>query len=148
MARNKKYTRDEKLRAVMVMRECGSTTKAEKITGISRSMLSRWDRALREEMKEVEPLPVTEAEVIQRVNDARRDFLEKHYADITTAFKAAIQKTITGLQEQKVTPMAAITIAEKLANIVKMFAIAESSGAANTENLLTMCLNKIEKNKM
>jgi transposase-like protein len=148
MARNKKYTRDEKLRAVMVMRECKSTTKAEKITGISRSMLSRWDRALREEMKEVEPLPVTEAEVIQRVNDALRDFLEKHYADITTAFKAAIHKTITGLKEQKVTPMAAITIAEKLANIVKMFAIAESSGAANTENLLTMCLNKIEKNKM
>ena len=146
MAKHKQYTPEDKLRAVMMYRECGSLAQVARVTGFPRTTIKQWNEAFDEIPKETS-IEVIEAEVVQHVADAKREFLNQHYKPLSEAFGTAVKNLLDDMKLNPPTALAAVTIAEKVANIIKLFSTAETTGAANTENLLDMCIKKINGEK-
>lgn len=141
--KKKRYTAEEKTRAVMMLRECGSIAHTARACGVPRTTLKQWDAAY-DNTPQPPDIQEIETEVVRRVTDAKREFLAVHYNRLSTAFGYAIAQVLIDMQAKPPSALAAATIAEKLANIIKLFSTAEEAGVPGAENLLEICIQKIK----
>lgn len=142
-----KYSREEQLRAIAMVQQLGSTSKASRALGISRTTLQYWQKTLGEEIRRDCGLQVAESRVSREVRkaiaDAHHEFLNEHYSELSDTFKLAIGKAKKELQAGTLSAMQSITIAEKIANIIDTMSTAEVAGNTQVNNLLQFCINEV-----
>lgn len=144
-----KYTREEQLRAVAMIEQLGSASKASRALGIGRTKLIYWQKTLGEEIKKDTQLQVAQAtvsrEIKEAITDARHRFLSEHYSELNKVFRLAIQKTIEGLNDGELNATQTMYIAEKISNIINSMSTAEATNNTQINNLLQFCINEVEK---
>ena len=143
----KVFTREDQIRAVAMIEQLGSATKASRATGIGRTTLLYWQKILYGEIKKDTELQQAESHVSREVRhalaNAHREFLNEHYSELSDTFKLAIGKAKKELQAGTLSAMQSITIAEKIANIIDTMSTAEVAGNTQVNNLLQFCINEV-----
>lgn len=142
MAKYKKYSDSDKLRAVALLDECKNPAEAARVFGVQRSLILRWRDQLSKRAENEAQYQAEREEISERISDVHKAFLELHGKQLSLAFEKAIKKTIEKIDNTN-DAMTAVIVAEKLAHIINMFSTAKDIDTPNKDNLLEWCVGQI-----
>lgn len=135
------YSREERLRAVMLYRETGNLSQTAKQVGISRVTMGAWIKEF-DDIRTVDA--ATSAACVRAIEDAsaiRQKFLAEHYSGLTRLINKAITRLETLIDNSESIP-AINNALENAANIIKDFTPVEDKSTGIQVNLLQQSIKK------
>lgn len=143
--KDKEITNDIKAQAIAMYRETGNASKVARLFGTSRQRIVYWANSMPETQQRDTGLQIIERNVHRKIENARQEFIESHFADLSEAFRLAITKTKESLKNRELTPLQAVSVAEKIANIIDTMSTTEATTNVQVQNLLQYCINEANK---